>query len=696
MKRSAGEGEECAGCGARFKEMNRHLARRPACLEQARLLEDSEDKKKKAKCNDAALGAAAEKTFRGVLRSTVARDLADFRIGSGSSKLVSGIALDGIKDRVATWLASVENNLVDALEPHISASSGVDVRRLIQSRLDLFHGIDSAKLEQKEFITSTLGSRFVAPRRRLMPGQDKDCVWDFPLVEQLQALIAYDRSAATQILENSMKWASRASSPPPAHGFRVWSDITDGDVFLNHPKLGTGLDVAGPLPSGVHTGWKMYYDDVEVANPLGIARGVHSIGAIYVSILNLDPATRNRLEYTFLATIALTRVIQKYGMIAVVAGAHLDGSIDEGAIFSLGGQMRALDTGVNLQYPADGSFGGFVEITTYGWMLMACADYPAAAKLLRTAGSTSAKKPCRGCNWERESSVAFSKSSFLKRPRVPSRWIIRTIDKVQAAIDEATLHPPNSKLHLELLREQGMHATLYAFHPTYFPHCPDPFRSVPQDGMHALFSSGLVDSTAAKVLYMLICVHREFTLEKINLALEKLDLPADVRLPQLHASLLVGVKGGIPSPESKLRYTGSQTMHFALHSRTLIEPLLTNLSHPSWKVWLALVDVVERYCAESFTLASITALDDAIIKYIQLYRAVPQFKDQMRPKHHFLTHTALDIINFGPPRSYWCFGYEAKNQQVKRYAAASNFKDVIKSASKMLALQAAKSIMDRS
>ena len=67
----------------------------------------------------------------------------------------------------------------------------------------------------------------------------------------------------------------------------------------------------------------------------------------------------------------------------------------------------------------------------------------------------------------------------------------------------------------------------------------------------------------------------------------------------------------------------------------------------------------------------------------------------MRPKHHFLTHTAVDIINFGPPRFFWCFGYEAKNQEVKRAAASSNFKDVIKSASKILALQSAKSIMDR-
>ena len=693
MKRSEiEEGEECLGCGRKFQRMNLHLARRQSCREHVLGIVDVEDKAMK----DAACCDAAENAFKTVMRSTVARELADFRFGRGHSNVVPGTALDGVKERVASWLASSEASLVAALEPHISPESGVDVRQLINSRLDIFNGIDSAKLEEKELIQGALGSRWVAPRKRMMPGSDKDCVWDFPLIEQLQALIAYDRSAAEQILASSTSWASMASSPPPQHD-RVRSDIPHGDIFMKHAKLGA---TAGPLPcmvsgaAGVGSAWKMYYDDVEVTNPLGVARGVHAIGAIYVSLINLDPATRNRIEYIFLATLALTSVIKKYGMLAVIAGAHLDGSIDDNAEFSLGGQMRLLDAGVVLRYPANGSFGGAVERTTYGWMLMSCADYPAAAKLLGTAGSTSAKRPCRGCDWEKDNKLAFAKSSFLERPGVRSRWKLRTLEQAQDAIDEAKLLT-SKKAADEVMKEAGMYAAIFAFHPDYFPHCPDPFKASPQDGMHSLYSSGLVDSTYAKVLYMLISIHREFTLDTLNQALDNLVVPAGVRLPPLHESVTAGAAGGIPSPNAKLRYTGSQTMHFALHSRALIEPLLSDKSHPSWKVLLALVDVVERYNAHSFTLAAISDLDDAITKYIQLYRKVPQFKDQMRPKHHFLTHTAVDIINFGPPRFFWCFGYEAKNQEVKRAAASSNFKDVIKSASKILALQSAKSIMDR-
>ena len=105
--------------------------------------------------------------------------------------------------------------------------------------------------------------------------------------------------------------------------------------------------------------------------------------------------------------------------------------------------------------------------------------------------------------------------------------------------------------------------------------------------------------------------------------------------------------------------------------------------------------MVELYVAKTFTLQSIIALDAAIAKYLRLYQKVPQFKGRMRPKHHFLTHTATDIINLGPPRRwFWCFGYEAKHQEVKRAAQASNFKDVIKSSARILSLQAAKSLKE--
>ena len=46
-------------------------------------------------------------------------------------------------------------------------------------------------------------------------------------------------------------------------------------------------------------------------------------------------------------------------------------------------------------------------------------------------------------------------------------------------------------------------------------------------------------------------------------------------------------------------------------------------------------------------------------------------------------------------RAYWCFGFEAKNQEVKVAAEASNYKSVLKSVTSTLSLQSARSLRKR-
>ena len=46
-------------------------------------------------------------------------------------------------------------------------------------------------------------------------------------------------------------------------------------------------------------------------------------------------------------------------------------------------------------------------------------------------------------------------------------------------------------------------------------------------------------------------------------------------------------------------------------------------------------------------------------------------------------------------RDYWCFGFEAKNQEVKHAAEACNYKSVLKSSSTTLSLQAARRLKKR-
>ena len=113
--------------------------------------------------------------------------------------------------------------------------------------------------------------------------------------------------------------------------------------------------------------------------------------------------------------------------------------------------------------------------------------------------------------------------------------------------------------------------------------------------------------------------------------------------------------------------------------------------------------VVAFAFAFAFAFACVCVLNIRILVLISSYcvlpvlsyNQVPQYKERFRPKNHFATHYAADILRFGPPRRYWCFGYEAKNQEVKRAAASSNFKDVCCTAANILTYQAAQSLRKR-
>ena len=80
--------------------------------------------------------------------------------------------------------------------------------------------------------------------------------------------------------------ATRAAEQP-----YIYTDLHTGSAVREHPELlRTGY--TGPE----RLAWGMYIDDVEVVNPIGMARGKHKLVLIYVQCLNPPPHVRNRLH----------------------------------------------------------------------------------------------------------------------------------------------------------------------------------------------------------------------------------------------------------------------------------------------------------------------------------------------------------------------------------------------------------------
>ena len=412
---------QCPGCKRNFKDVFRHLNQHSLCMKAYAEGQRSEPAKSMGSL------AARNKIFQADIKEKVTEEFGRLRYEA----LTSGSAVNSFKSSVQDWLGSATHRILKELEPCISTDSGVDVAQLIKSSLGWFDGIETEWTEAAAH-RNLLGRALVAPIRRKLGShrsvikdaegheysvrERADYCYDIPLIEQMQALIEYDRAAWHQIVSSSDAWDASSVSDP-------WEidDVTKGKLFREHPKLGDSAGhIVCPELGGrrIKLAYMMYYDEVETCNPLGFSRGVHKIGCTYVKILNLPHEMRDRLEYIFPINLVLNDDMKRFGAECVLAGAKIQpgtNTLISNEPSSPGGQMRQLDAGVKLSVPSGDDFGGYVAQYFHGWMVLVSADFPAAGLLLPTSQSVAATKPCRGCDWDRTSRFAEKPASLLKK-----------------------------------------------------------------------------------------------------------------------------------------------------------------------------------------------------------------------------------------------------------------------------------------
>ena len=114
-----------------------------------------------------------------------------------------------------------------------------------------------------------------------------------------------------------------------------------------------------------------------------------------------------------------------------------------------------------------------------------------------------------------------------------------------------------------------------------------------------------------------------------------------------------------------------------LCSPALLEPLLTAemRAHPAWLSWLKLVELFSVTVQHELVVADVEEIDDLQLAHSAAFDAVPEYAGLKRPKHHLCTHLANDVWLYGPPRGYWCFGFEGFNKVIKAGAQRSNFQN---------------------
>lgn len=82
-----------------------------------------------------------------------------------------------------------------------------------------------------------------------------------------------------------------------------------------------------------------------------------------------------------------------------------------------------------------------------------------------------------------------------------------------------------------------------------------------------------------------------------------------------------------------------------------------------------LEEVINILLGHSFNEEILHLLANKIALHNEMYTAL--FVDNLKPKHHFLTHYPSVIRNSGPPIEYWCMRFESKHRELKFYTNAT-------------------------
>ena len=496
-----------------------------------------------------------------------------------------------------------------------------------------------------------------------------DFVYDVPIRDELKAMVKANSGLLDELRTASDAWAQSARKP--GDSTVVYADIPDGDVMRSHARLGTSADRSD---GSVRLAFILYYDDLEVVNPLGAFHGRHKLGLFYWALVNTAVEERMALHNMHLATVALVHDIDYYGISQVVSGLPGD--------TSFGSSMTELDQGVSIA-------GALVR----GWVVVVSADYPAAGLLAGFKKSVSANFFCRECDCDQSEDAYPCANSFVEaNADLEQQHLLREAEEYVAQLAHYL------SLGTATAREAYLASIgVTTFEEHAFTRIPlfDLCRMIPYDFMHVELEGSLKNELAAMLYYFIR--HRAgwgFTLAKLNQRIREYPWPGGFRVPSFTEGVLEkGTKGGQCKKGCHVHMTAGDVMVFVRHSIDILLPLVGDKSDPLWQCWVAHVKYVRLLMQKTLTADDVAALDRLIYEHHKLFLGVceSEYGERLfKPKNHFATHFPIDIMNFGPVRGYWCMRFEALNQLFKNFAKTGSFRDTPKRCAEYWAIQSAR------
>ncbi|XP_071821716.1 uncharacterized protein [Apostichopus japonicus] len=535
--------------------------------------------------------------------------------------------VDNIKDETCALVQNILQRLHikvnSALEGYCSPALMNTVSEYFQDEINPFDDLDTAYRQKKFFETlfplvkareGFLGNRLLFRgagdrRRRVMV---QDYFYYVPVLEQLKVLLSNQR-----YLKEVVKRQHHQKNA-------IMTDVSNGTILKTHElfsRAGTSLKLV------------LYYDDVELCNPIGTRRIRHKVGLFYYSIMNLAPQYRSKMESINLYAAALYSHIKEHGLDVILKPFQQDlESLADGVTI----ENDTMVTGALLAFvadtPASHLGGGFKE------------------------GVGFAFQKCRHCNADEVTmQESFSESNFNPRSLKSHEEQCRLIETA-----------PNTELRSHYSTVFGVNRRSIMCDFPFF----DVTHMLPQDLMH-VFLEGILPFELK--LFIKYCVQEQLT-----------------TIDQLNAGITSFPYGyyqtrNIPKPisENVINDNASPLIDDAIKMWTLcrIVPFIVKDLVPSenahWQNLHQILQIAHICMSCVISLETVSVLKELISEHLARFKLL--YNRQITPKQHYLIHMPMLIVMYGPPIRLWCTRFEAKHRFFKKIARLGNFKNIAKS-----------------
>lgn len=450
----------------------------------------------------------------------------------------------------------------------------------------------------------------VEPVTHVLNTKEKHTFQYVPILKSLQQILR-SQSIVEEVLKNHR--GVQHTQPDEFYEYKAPQDGShfQKNSFLNNDELRISLG--------------LYVDDFETCNPLGTSRRKHKLCAVYWIFGNLPPGSHSSLSSIYLALLAKTDHIKKYGYAKTFKPLLQDLKIleDQGVYIPLLGK----------------SLKGTVQTVV--------ADNLGAHSLAGFQESFSGDYYCRQCTAKSCDVQHHCVSSGVFGPRTKEQH----------------------ESHAKSAQETGKsvfgvkRGCILSEHLSFF----HVVGGYPPDLAHDLLE-GIVPVELAHCLAHFISKDF-FRLDDLNTAIRTFPFKWMDKTNKPN-----------PVPRS---FESHKSIGGNAHENWALLRLLPFLighcvpeSEPAWLVLMDLKEIVELAVAPIHTDQSIAYLESKIVEHRQRYQE--QFPGiRLLPKHHYVEHYPLMIRAFGPLVCHWTMRFEAKHSFFKQIVKhTSCFKNI--------------------